>query len=536
MMSGYDKGEGGRMGKSYLKYEKRKYKKKQKGSLLSNGKDKKAAVEGDCGRDADNDVKHLSERTYKERKDSHIYQEREKSGVVSQGSLPYFEDDLADVEEVSPCYMNPAASPSDGIQEEKETVSGEISVPGMKDPDSAKRGEKPQEAELPKVLLPEPVVCFLAKDGETVIHPALPKPKAIYHNGLTALGFSQQGRSHARQKKVCQDRFDIQVLLKRNIILAAVSDGVGSCDLSDIGASCAVQTALDQIREDLSDQTVEISKANMGIILRRAMRAAKDQVDRLAAKAQILPYSFYATLTIAVYDSRCLYFGHAGDDGIVALTESGVYEMVTIRHKGEEASSVYPLQNESTWQLGAVENVVAFIMATDGVLDYFVKGEFENNRIYYPFAEPAFMARIESLETVRNECVEWQKILAGERFRERVTDDITFVAVTNQALTSKMQQPAFDAEKWKRDSEEYRRKREEILYPDGISGRDCPQTGQEKTQHSSFEGRDVRKDPGVYRNTSLSSKEGRSTVSASPKRTEKEKTGFMDNFFRSILK
>jgi len=303
------------------------------------------------------------------------------------------------------------------------------------------------------------------RDEYDIEHPGLPGPVCRYlpKQGISAFAVTQKGQSHKKNKTACQDRSGLKVLDDRGIVLAAVADGVGSCALSDLGADCAVRSSLDRMEAEIKAcDVLDVSRA--AAILRSAMSAAYDAVEQMASEMVINSYSFQSTLTITIYDGKNLYIGHAGDDGVVALFENGGYYMVTVRHKGEEASSVYPLQSKSTWQFSKSENVIGYVLCTDGVLDSFVRSEFESNRIYFPFIERDFTKPAASSEDVERACAAKEKMLLSESYRARVTDDLTYVAVVNNyALVNSLEKPAFDKRKWDADTDVYRKKREELL-------------------------------------------------------------------------
>ncbi len=288
-------------------------------------------------------------------------------------------------------------------------------------------------------------------------------------SGFYGFNITQTGQSHLAKGLGVQDASGLRVV-KNKIVLAAIADGVGSCPYSDWGAWIAVQKSLDML-EDYFCLALEQKDFvfdhpdEMGKLLRQMMQQTLAAVDQKAEELQVLPYSMHCTLTTAVYDGQALYFAHAGDDGIVAFLADGKYQMVTVRHKGEEASSVYPLQNPKTWQFGKVEQTAGFVMATDGVLDFFVRPEFENNRIYFPFLRPILFANVKEPEQAQELYDQMAAFLASERFRKSVTDDLTLLAVVNEEKMAAIPSPDFDREQWIAQSKAYRQKADAILYP-----------------------------------------------------------------------
>lgn len=286
---------------------------------------------------------------------------------------------------------------------------------------------------------------------------------------ITYWGFSQRGESHIKNGLPCQDRCKVFVSNNRHpVLISAIADGVGSCALSHYGAAIATESSTTFLKEKLDnypDEKLEDKVA--GDLLRGAMQCACDTVQKSAEEMEQLEYSFQSTLTIALYDGDTLYISHAGDDGVVVITEEGKLELVTSRIKGEEASSVYPLQaGMQYWQVFKVDRVVnGFVMATDGVLDAFVKGEQEGNRIYYPFIQPAFETKQKSEKDIKEIIDFYYDYMSGGKYRQSVTDDLTMVVVTNQRKLTKKNFPAFDESEWKAKTEEYRARVNAALYP-----------------------------------------------------------------------
>lgn len=301
--------------------------------------------------------------------------------------------------------------------------------------------------------------------------PELNGPKWSCDENLIVFGFSQQGDTHIERETACQDRCVFRFVGTQSLLVCAIADGVGSCHFSDYGADTATRAALEYISGELEVQASQegflfCDDLNMGKLLRSAFKIALEKVEALAQEMVQLPYSFQSTLTVSIYDGHTLYFGHAGDDGIVVLCQDGSYEMVTSRQIGEEAGSLYPLQSEATWQFGkVVKPVAAFALMTDGVLDAIVGPMQLKNRVYWPFLEPAFFTLPDNSEELETICRKWYTYMQGPSYRNCVKDDLTFVVVTSKKIMRTVEKREFDINQWNSDTEAYQRSVYDALYP-----------------------------------------------------------------------
>lgn len=210
-------------------------------------------------------------------------------------------------------------------------------------------------------------------------------------------GVTKRGVAHRCYGTRCQDAHMIRrvkqvaiwkdggkrdrLLPGKEYVVAAVSDGLGSEAHSDIGAHAAVNTAVSTMCELIGtwcatgDSALAIS---MPRFLEQAMIKANNAVVKKAASMELPANEFDATLAIAVYDGDQLFYGSAGDSGVIAKTDAG-FELLTRPSRVGEAGT-YPLYCREKWEISACGHVRGFLLATDGLLELLVP-EFNNENL-----------------------------------------------------------------------------------------------------------------------------------------------------------
>lgn len=287
---------------------------------------------------------------------------------------------------------------------------------------------------------------------------------------LRHFSISQQGDSHIKTGKNCQDYSGtisaINPNLKMEFGIAAIADGVGSCDYSEVGSQIAVTTVLKMLKEELS-VLQEVSEKSVLPLIKKAFLQANENIEHEADEKELPFLLFDTTLTVIVLtDKGTCYVGHIGDDGVVALMSDGSYSMITQRIEGEEANSVFPLSSTKYWTFGVVKKpVAALALMTDGLLDKSVGSTRMNNRVYYPFFKPMFENIMETDQDVIDLRAYWDSYLQEKEFRAGygVTDDITLAVVQLPLLLKNVKPIPFDEEKWLQDSEAAKKEIEEAL-------------------------------------------------------------------------
>ena len=359
---------------------------------------------------------------------------------------------------------------------------------------------------------------------------------------LTHFAITQRGEKHIEKNSVGQDyscscRIYSEAL-KHDVVIAAVSDGVGSCELSQEGSKCAVESCVQYIIDKLEAAKKHFKCNEFPFIklLQYAFEYALTQVEELSEKMEMPFMEFDSTLTTAIYDGENLWYGHIGDDGIVVLYSDGTYEMITTRHKGELAHSVMPLRVQESWEFGSSSKTIAsFALMTDGVLDYCVDTKAMNSRVYFPFLEPALTTVMKNDEQAKAQRNDWVEYFQGsddyqDKFRTHVTDDISFVIVQNAKLVKKLPEITFDFEQWEADTQKRKKQIDDNLYAEFRKYKSQMQTDERKRETIIGNRSTLPKENDE--NNQIDSQSAQNTVTAS---SENDNPGSDSGIFGSIV-
>ncbi len=184
---------------------------------------------------------------------------------------------------------------------------------------------------------------------------------------------SIRGKNHEHQGKWREDAFCVHVADYSTII--AVADGAGSCPMSRVGAVIACQTAVNSLKESLSD------KSSLKACLRDAVFQSVSAIEQEAFRRKIPKSYLSTTLMLAVYEK-------IGKTHHIAALQIGDGVMCIrllsdeIRIIGEPDHGEYGGQSlfltddivnhiEHKIVLSESESLKSFTMLTDGIYDDF---------------------------------------------------------------------------------------------------------------------------------------------------------------------
>ena len=258
-------------------------------------------------------------------------------------------------------------------------------------------------------------------------------------------GGSFQGSSHVKRGNVCQDASYVKKL-NNGIAIAAIADGVGSCEYSDIASGIAVRTAVRICADGLQSNP----KADMTELIRDAFSQAELEIDKYSLSRDHLITEYDTTLSLVIYDGRQVTYGHCGDGGIIGLTRDGDYIAITTPQK-TDGQYVIPLRaGKDTWIIKkASGNYASILLATDGVYDtffpYLLKGQ--PVEVYVPLVRFFMDNRLlkvsrKTIETIQKTRVDY---LDSEACAS-ITDDKTLIVLVNADVKPKIKADTYYAE------------------------------------------------------------------------------------------
>ena len=183
------------------------------------------------------------------------------------------------------------------------------------------------------------------------------------------------GPYHEKVGLPCQDAY--AVAHKSGFSAGAVTDGLSSAIVngeytekthSDISSRIAAERAVAVCAENYYPG---MPHKDIHRMLKKAFAEADAAVNAEAAKNGDHPALYDTTLCLAILtESGELYYGNAGDSGLVALTVDGRYLQIT-QKQNDEYGGVFPLcAGPRCWEFGcATTPISAVLLASDGVFD-----------------------------------------------------------------------------------------------------------------------------------------------------------------------
>lgn len=182
---------------------------------------------------------------------------------------------------------------------------------------------------------------------------------------IYSYAITQQGTYHIKHDIVCQDAF-AKKILGDSYAICAVADGLGSELYTDVASKIAADNAVAYCAERITTQ----DDATMILkIIKQSFAHALDLIRARAEQDGNDVNEYDTTLALAVLKNGTLFWGNAGDSGMVVCKTDGTYSPVTSQQR-DENGCVFPLVfGDEKWKFGVVNDVASVLLATDGMYE-----------------------------------------------------------------------------------------------------------------------------------------------------------------------
>ena len=305
---------------------------------------------------------------------------------------------------------------------------------------------------------------------------------------IFAYGTTQQGTYHIKKDIVCQDAHFF-LKCEGNMIIGAVADGLGSEKYSDVASQLAVKISVKYCADHILPEAADESILK---ILCDSFHLAQKSIEEEAEKQNHELDEYDTTLSLAVLKNGCLYYGHAGDSGILALAEDGRYYAVTEQQR-DDMGRVFPLYfGLEKWVFGKYPQKVASVfLATDGILELLfpVYLRQEEETLYVALAQYFMDKSILQAEQQEEEAVQAHRAAFLQSITDaQVNDDKTVLVMLDTTVDTARQPDAYYEEPdWETLMPKYREAWRREAYPDMYAEETSAQSAADCAQQNAPE-------------------------------------------------
>ncbi len=245
-------------------------------------------------------------------------------------------------------------------------------------------------------------------------------------------GASVTGPSHTKNNIVCQDAWD-HAYIGETMAVIAVSDGLGSASMSDMGASLAVRSCVERVKYYFETQISDgiflgdITK-NDGI-LKDAVRYARNKIIESARELDIDKRDLACTIILILIQDNTVSVAQIGDGAVVGEI-SGELCVLSLPGYSEYVNEVVPITHDS-WEENLnitqnIRNVVCLAAFTDGCQRGVLIKKGDSHEPFAAFFDPLFRYACSVTDT-HIAGKEISGLLSSQKLSEGFEDDKTLV-------------------------------------------------------------------------------------------------------------
>ena len=249
-------------------------------------------------------------------------------------------------------------------------------------------------------------------------------------------GASVVGVSHVRNGLPCQD--SVRYRVSGDVLIAAVADGAGSAELSDVGSALAAETSVQSaellLEKEHDHAPYALHETCLGPIIAAAVEEARRELQAEAGRRGVEVRQLATTMLLAVHTPRLLAVGQIGDGAVVASDGQGGYRTwITPQRGGEYANQTVFLTSANAMSELEVRverlgpGALELAMFTDGLQNLALNGA--DNSPHIPFFAPLFRwmrSQPDGDAAARNLAA----FMKSPKVTNRADDDLTLLLAT----------------------------------------------------------------------------------------------------------
>jgi serine/threonine protein phosphatase PrpC len=243
-----------------------------------------------------------------------------------------------------------------------------------------------------------------------------------------AVAVSAKGTKHERSKQPCQDYGDYKILSDGQVIIGAVSDGMGSARHSEVGSKLAVRVVLEELETRDWKSRPEHNR-DAKAIFDHIIKEIRKAFERHAAVEGYSVQMLACTLLAFVATPEWLIAMQVGDGFIVAQAGNENLRLLFKPDKGEFANETTSVTSSNVFhetKVSVSSNSYGFIcLSTDGIENISLIKR-EDWKPFDKFFSP-LQRHMESDGSLERKKEDLEKFLNSEKLNQKTDDDKTLL-------------------------------------------------------------------------------------------------------------
>jgi hypothetical protein len=250
-----------------------------------------------------------------------------------------------------------------------------------------------------------------------------------------AVGWKEKGIGHIKNGTPCQDDFNDQIISNEQVMIGAVSDGMGSAAHSELGSQIAVKTAIDLLNQKNWLNT-RLNERQARAFFENLLKSVVTEIKTEANDKGYAVRDLACTLLAFVATPDWLAAMQVGDGLIVIRPkEEATYKLLFRPTKGEYGNETVPITSSTAsqeMQVTVIPKAVDFICAATDGIEHISLLKSQNWIAYHKFFEPLErqIMRSNTTETEKQNIL--RDFLNSKQVNQKTDDDKTVLLCIQQ--------------------------------------------------------------------------------------------------------